>query len=70
MYIFQGITADIVWLPEAVRFFNARVDMMVEDYAQWYTGGMQLGEVVDRSIYPRATSQPFQLRWPAPGNHP
>ena len=25
MYIFQGLTADIVWLPEAVRFFNASV---------------------------------------------
>ena len=64
MYIFQGLTADIVWLPEAVRFFNARVDMMVEDYSHWYTGPMQLREVVDRSIYPKAMSQPFRLQWP------
>jgi hypothetical protein len=66
MYIFQGLTADIVWLPEAIRFFNARVDMMVEDYTRWYTSSMQLREVVDRSIYPKATSQPFRLRWPKP----
>jgi hypothetical protein len=26
-YIFQGLTAEIVWLPEAVRFFNVRIDM-------------------------------------------
>ncbi len=61
MYIFQGLTADIVWIPEAVRFFNARVDMMVEDYrSPMYEGA----EVVDRAIYPRATSEPFALRWP------
>jgi hypothetical protein len=66
MYIFQGITADIVWLPEAVRFFNARVDMMVEDYHLPFFTGSPYPEVVDRSIYPKATSKPFTLQWPRP----
>ena len=70
MYIFQGLTADIVWVPEAVRFFNARVDMLVEDYnIPIFSPRM---DVVDRSIYPKATSQPFTLQWPKkvgePGN--
>ena len=64
MYIFQGLTADIVWLPEAMRFFNARVDMMVEDYNSPIYGGSRYPEVVDRSIYPKATSKPFKLQWP------
>jgi len=64
MYIFQGLTADIVWLPEAVRFFNARVDMMVEDYRSPFVAGSPYSEVVDRSIYPKATSKPFTLQWP------
>jgi hypothetical protein len=64
LYIFQGLTADIVWLPEAVRFFNARVDMMIEDYSSRDFSGSPYPGVVDRSIYPRATSQPFTLRWP------
>ena len=64
MYIFQGLTADIVWLPEATRFFNARVDMMVEDYYLPFFAGSPYPEVVDRSIYPKATSQPFKLQWP------
>ena len=63
MYIFQGLTADIVWLPEATRFFNARVDMMVEDY-NIPDYGHTYPEVVDRSIYPKATSQPVRLQWP------
>ena len=61
MYIFQGLTSDIVWLPEAVRFFNARVDMIVEDYV---TPRRTTMEFVDRTIYPKATSQPFTLQWP------
>jgi hypothetical protein len=62
MYIFQGLTADIVWLPEARRFFNARVDMLVEDYnSPFFSPRM---DVVDRRIYPQATSQPFTLQWP------
>jgi hypothetical protein len=65
MYIFQGLTADIVWLPEALRFFNARVDMMVEDYSSPIYAGSPYPEVVDRAIYPRATSRPFRLQWPA-----
>ena len=64
MYIFQGLTTDIVWLPEARRFFSARVDMMVEDYRGPSAAGSPYPEVVDRSIYPHATSKPFTLRWP------
>ena len=62
MYIMQGLVADIVWIPEAVRFFNARVDMMVEDYGWFQYVPPQ--DVFDRSIYPKATSQPVQLQWP------
>ena len=65
MYIMQGLVADIVWIPEAVRFFNARVDMMLEDYASPLYEPPQ--EVVDRSIYPKATSQPVKLQWPKAG---
>jgi hypothetical protein len=64
MYIFQGLTADIVWIPEAVRFFSARVEMMIEDYHSQFYGGCLYPEVVDRGIYPRATSRPFTLEWP------
>ena len=67
MYIFQGLTADIVWLPEAVRFFNARVDMMVEDYTSPLSLNVPVMEVVDRNIYPRVTSKPFKLQWPKAG---
>jgi len=65
MYIFQGLTADIVWLPEAFRFFNARVDMMVEDFHSREFAGSPYPELVNRSIYPKATSQPFKLQWPS-----
>jgi hypothetical protein len=62
MYIMQGLVADIVWIPEAVRFFNARVDMMVEDYStSLYVPN---ADVVDRTPYPKATSQPVSLNWP------
>jgi hypothetical protein len=47
-----------------MRFFNARVDMMVEDYNSPIYGGSPYPEVVDRSIYPKATSKPFKLQWP------
>ena len=60
MYIFQGVTADVVWLPEAKRFFNVRVDMMAEDYRRF----MSKPDVVDRRIYPKATSEPYTLQWP------
>jgi len=72
MYIFQGITSDVVWLPEAVRFFNARVDMMVEDYASPDFAGSPYPEVVDRSIYPKATAEPFRMQWPktSPSQNP
>jgi hypothetical protein len=64
MYIFQGLTSDIVWLPEAYRFFSARVDMMAEDYKSPLYQGSPYPEVIDRSIYPRATSKPVAFRWP------
>ena len=64
MYIFQGLTADIVWLPEARRFFSARVDMMVEQYNSRIYRRSPYPEIVDRSIYPKATSQPVTLQWP------
>ena len=67
MYIMQGLTSDIVWIPEAVRFFNARVDMMVQDYG--YPLYSPRPDVVDRSIYPKATSDPVRLHWPE-GMHP
>lgn len=62
MYIMQGLVADIVWIPEAVRFFNARVDMMLEDYASPLS--VPRSDVVDRTPYPKATSQPVRLQWP------
>jgi hypothetical protein len=43
-------------------FFNARVDMMVEDYLSPLYSATP--PVVDRSIYPKATSQPVRLQWP------
>ncbi len=61
MYIMQGLVADIVWVPEAVRFFNARVDMMVEDYASPLY--VPRPDVVDRTPYPKATSQAVKLQW-------
>jgi len=63
MYIMQGLTADIVWIPEAKRFLSARVDMMVEDYKAY----LHVPEVVDRSLYPRATSKPVTIHWPKEG---
>jgi len=68
MYIFQGITADVVWQYEAMRFFSARVDMMIEDYNSPIYAGSLYPEVVDRKIYPKATSQPFTLQGPDGGN--
>jgi hypothetical protein len=38
--------------------------MMVEDYSAPDFAGSPYPEVVDRSIYPKATSNPFTLQWP------
>ena len=38
--------------------------MMVEDYNAPFFSRSPYPEVVDRSIYPKATSQPFTLQWP------
>ena len=66
MYIFQGFTSDVIWQPESLRFFFARVEMMVEDYRNF----SHMPEVVDRSIYPKATSKPFRLKWPTKPDKP
>jgi len=63
MYILQGLTADIVWIPEARRFLNARVDMMIQDYRMYQS----VPDVVDRSLYPKATSKPVRIQWPKGG---
>jgi len=63
MYIFQGLTSDIVWTPEAVRFFHARVDMMIHDFQHPLGRECPFPETVDRSIYPKATSDPVKLNW-------
>jgi hypothetical protein len=64
MYAFQGLVADIVWLPEALRMFNQRVEWMVEEYQMPFYAGNPYSEVVDRSIYPKASSKPVKLHWP------
>jgi hypothetical protein len=38
--------------------------MMVKDYNTSFFAGATSPEVVDRSIYPKATSRPFTLQWP------
>jgi len=63
MYILQGLIADVVWIPEAQRFFSARVDMMVQDYGYFQYVPPQ--DLFDRSIYPKASSSPLPLHWPA-----
>ncbi len=65
MYVFQGITSDIVWQLESWRFFSARIDMMIEEYV-WYKTSRP--DIVDRAIYPKATTEPFRLRWPEDQN--
>ena len=65
MYILQGLTSDIVWIPEARRFLDARVDMMLQDYSSPIRSAFHpYPDVVDRSLYPKASSQPIQLHWP------
>lgn len=63
MYIFQGVTADIVWQPEAVRFFNTKVDWMIEEYQSPFVSGAFCKGTIDRNTYPKATSQPVALQW-------
>ena len=64
MYLFQGLTSDIVWIPEALQLLRARVDMMVRTYNSPFYRYNPHGEIVDRSIYPHATTENFKLRWP------
>jgi hypothetical protein len=63
MGILQALVADIVWTPEAIRFFNARIDVMVEDFTRPLYRDSPFPEIVDRAIYPKATSEPYALRW-------
>jgi hypothetical protein len=64
MYVFQGLVADVVWLPEAGRLFSQKVDWMVQEY-NWPAYALNpYPEVIDRRIYPRASSAPVQLHWP------
>jgi hypothetical protein len=68
MYIFQGLVADIVWASEAYDYFKARVEMMVDHYNNsGYHKGNPYTETIDRSIYPKATTELFRLRWPDSG---
>ena len=62
MYIFQGITSDIIWQPESYALFNHKVDMMEKQY-MWYK--YCILDVVDRNIYPEATSDFVTLNWEA-----
>jgi hypothetical protein len=64
MYLFQGLTSDIIWIPEALQLLRARVDMMIRTYNSPFYRNNPHGETIDRSIYPRATTKDFQLRWP------
>jgi len=70
MYIFQGITADIVWQPEALRFFNTKVDWMIQEYRSPFVSKAFNKGTVDRSVYPKATSEPFALKWPKQTGEP
>jgi len=62
MYIFQGLVADIVWIPEAVPALRARVQRMIDTYKYGYRYNPYDG-VIDRSIYPKATSKPYKPNW-------
>src|SRR5262249_9187328 len=64
MYILQGLASDVALVSEALRLFNFRVDTMVEDYVSPELTGTPYPEVIDRSIYPKATAEPYRLRWP------
>jgi len=63
MKILQGLVSDIVWTPEAIRFFNARINMMVEDLTRPLYRDSPFPEYVERSIYPHATAEPVVLDW-------
>jgi len=67
MYVFQGLVADVVWLPEAWRAFSKHVDWMVEEYYWPAYAPNPYPEIIDRSIYPKATARPVQLQWPDAG---
>ncbi len=67
MYVFQGLVADVVWMPEALRLFSQKVDWMVQEYNWPAYAPNPYPEVIDRSIYPKARSAPVQLQWPKAG---
>ena len=61
MYIFQGITSDICWQPESVAHFTGLANQMVRQY-NWYKTSRP--DIVDREIYPDASSKFSTLNWP------
>ena len=61
MYIFQGITCDVIWQPESYALFYSKVDLMVQQYL-WYKSSIP--DFVNRKIYPEATSSLVTLNWP------
>ena len=61
MYIFQGITSDVIWQPESYALFYSKVDLMVQQYL-WYKSSIP--DFVNRKIYPEATSSLVTLNWP------
>ena len=61
MYVFQGITSDVIWQPESYAIFYSKVDLMVQQYL-WYKSSIP--DFVDRKIYPEATSSFVTLNWP------
>lgn len=61
MFVFQGITSDVVWQPESYSLFYSKVDLMVKQYL-WYKSSIP--DFVDRKIYPEATSNNVKLSWP------
>lgn len=62
MYIFQGLVADSPYLGDAVHYFRAHVEYMIAGYS-YYIRNNPYSEIVDRSIYPKATSKPFKIQW-------
>ncbi len=60
MYIFQGITSDIIWQPESYAMFSFKVDLMTKQY-DWFKSSRP--DFVNRDIYPEAISKPSRLKW-------
>jgi len=57
MWIFQGLVADVVWIPEAIPALRVWVQRMIDTHKYAYRYNPCDG-VVDRSIYPKAAQSP------------